>query len=56
MRVVEGPFGEGPSYLGPQRFIRCVEYEVRAISYRKIAMYQPVITPEDDPGRPPPRH
>ena len=47
-RVVEGPFGEAPGYLGPQRFIRCVEYEVRAINYRKGAMYQSVITPEGD--------
>jgi UbiD family decarboxylase len=30
-RVVEGPFGEAPGYLGPQRYVRCVEYEVRAI-------------------------
>ena len=47
-RVVEGPFGEAPGYLGPQRFIRCVEYQVRAINYRKGAMYQSVITPEGD--------
>ena len=47
-RIVEGPFGEAPGYLGPQRFIRCVEYEVRAINYRKGAMYQSVITPEGD--------
>ena len=47
-RVVEGPFGEAPGYLGPQRYVRCVEYEVRAINYRKGAMYQSVITPEGD--------
>jgi len=47
-RVVEGPFGEAPGYLGPQRYIRCVPYEVRAINYRKGAMYQSVITPEGD--------
>lgn len=47
-RVVEGPFGEAPGYLGPQRYIRCVQYEVRAINYRKGAMYQSVITPEGD--------
>ena len=47
-RIVEEPFGEAPGYLGPQRFIRCVEYEVRAINYRKGAMYQSVITPEGD--------
>ena len=47
-RVVEGPFGEAPGYLGPQRYLRCVSYEVRAINYRKGAMYQSVITPEGD--------
>jgi len=47
-RVVEGPFGEAPGYLGPQRYVRCVMYEVRAINYRKGAMYQSVITPEGD--------
>jgi UbiD family decarboxylase len=47
-RVVEGPFGEAPGYLGPQRYVRCVEYQVRAINYRKGAMYQSVITPEGD--------
>src|SRR3990167_24855 len=30
-RVVEGPFGEAPGYLGPQRYTTCVEYQVRAI-------------------------
>jgi UbiD family decarboxylase len=47
-RVVEGPFGEAPGYLGPQRYTTCVEYQVRAINYRKRAMYQSVITPEGD--------
>jgi UbiD family decarboxylase len=47
-RVVEGPFGEAPGYLGPQRYTTCVEYEVRAINYRNGAMYQSVITPEGD--------
>jgi len=47
-RVVEGPFGEAPGYLGPQRYTTCVEYQVRAINYRKGAMYQSVITPEGD--------
>ena len=47
-RVVEGPFGEVTGYIGPQQFIRCVEYEVRAIHYRKGAMYQSIITPEGD--------
>jgi UbiD family decarboxylase len=49
-RVVEGPFGEVTGYIGPQQFIRCVEYEVRAINYRKGAMYQSIITPEGDRG------
>jgi len=47
-RVVEGPFGEAPGYLGPQRYTTCVEYQVRAINYRKGGMYQSVITPEGD--------
>jgi 2,5-furandicarboxylate decarboxylase 1 len=47
-RVVEGPFGEAPGYLGPQRYTTCVDYEVRAINYRNGAMYQSVITPEGD--------
>ena len=47
-RVVEGPFGEAPGYLGPQRYTTCVNYEVRAINYRKGGMYQSVITPEGD--------
>lgn len=47
-RVVEGPFGEAPGYLGPQRYTTCAYYEVRAVNYRKDAMYQSVITPEGD--------
>ncbi|MFQ5849525.1 MAG: UbiD family decarboxylase [Candidatus Binatia bacterium] len=47
-RVVEGPFGEAPGYLGPQRYTTCAHYEIRAINYRKGAMYQSVITPEGD--------
>lgn len=47
-RIVEGPFGEAPGYLGPQRYTTCVEYHVRAINYRKGGMYQSVITPEGD--------
>lgn len=47
-RVVEGPFGEAPGYLGPQRYTTCVHYEVKAVNYRKGGMYQSVITPEGD--------
>ena len=47
-RVVEGPFGEAPGYLGPQRYTTCVEYQVRAVNYRRGGMYQSVITPEGD--------
>jgi 3-polyprenyl-4-hydroxybenzoate decarboxylase len=47
-RVVEGPFGEAPGYLGPQRYTTCAEYQVKAINYRNGAMYQSVITPEGD--------
>lgn len=47
-RVVEGPFGEAPGYLGPQRYTSCALYEVRAINCRKDAMYESVLTPEGD--------
>jgi 2,5-furandicarboxylate decarboxylase 1 len=47
-RMVEGPFGEAPGYLGPQRYKNCLHYEVRAITRRRDAMYQSVITPEGD--------
>jgi len=47
-RVVEGPFGEWTGYLGPQRQKSCLHYEVRAITRRRDAMYQSVITPEGD--------
>ncbi len=47
-RIVDGPFGEAPGYLGPQRFFSCALYEIRAINYRKEGMYQSVITPEGD--------
>ncbi len=47
-RIVDGPFGEAPGYLGPQRFFSACRYEVRAINYRSNAMYQSVITPEGD--------
>jgi 2,5-furandicarboxylate decarboxylase 1 len=47
-RVAEGPFGDASGYLDPQRSVRCVEYQVRAINYRNGAMYQSVITPEGD--------
>jgi 2,5-furandicarboxylate decarboxylase 1 len=47
-RVVEGPFGEWTGYLGPQRYQSCLRYEVRAITRRRDAMYQSVITPEGD--------
>ena len=47
-RVVEGPFGEAPGYLGPQRYTTCVDYKVTAMSWRKGAMFQSIITPEGD--------
>ncbi|MDP6560668.1 MAG: UbiD family decarboxylase, partial [Candidatus Binatia bacterium] len=47
-RVVEGPFGEAPGYLGPQRYTTCLDYEIRAINYRKGGLLQSVITPEGD--------
>ncbi len=47
-RVVEGPFGEVNGYLGPQGFERSALYEVRAITRRRDAMHQSIITPEGD--------
>ncbi len=47
-RVVEGPFGEVNGYLGPQEFERSALYEVRAITHRRDAMHQSIITPEGD--------
>jgi UbiD family decarboxylase len=47
-RIVEGPFGEAPGYLGTQGYTRSPHYEVRAITYRKGAMCQSIITPEGD--------
>ena len=47
-RIVDGPFGEAPGYLGPQRFFSACRYEVRAINYRSNGTYQSVITPEGD--------
>jgi 2,5-furandicarboxylate decarboxylase 1 len=47
-RVTEGPFGEVNGYTGPQGFERAALYEVRAITHRKDAMHQSIITPEGD--------
>lgn len=47
-RIVEGPFGEAPGYLGTQGYTRSPHYEVRAITNRKGAMCQSIITPEGD--------
>jgi UbiD family decarboxylase len=47
-RVVEGPFGEVSGYMAAQGFERVALYEVRAITRRKGAMHQSIITPEGD--------
>jgi UbiD family decarboxylase len=47
-RLVDGPFGEAPGYMGPQRFSNAAYYQVRAITRRKDAMMQSIITPEGD--------
>lgn len=47
-RLTDGPFGEAPGYLGPQRFSNAAHYEVRAITRRREAMIQSIITPEGD--------
>jgi 2,5-furandicarboxylate decarboxylase 1 len=47
-RTVEGPFGEVNGYLGLQGFQQSALYEVRAITRRRNAMLQSIITPEGD--------
>ena len=47
-RVVEGPFGEVSGYVAPQGYIQSPLYEIRAITHRKEAMHQSIITPEGD--------
>lgn len=47
-RLVDGPFGEAPGYLGPQRANNSLHLEVTAITRRKDAMIQSIITPEGD--------
>ena len=47
-RIVEGPFGEVHGYMGPQGFQQSPVYEIRAITHRKDAMHQSVITPVGD--------
>ena len=47
-RLVDGPFGEAPGYMGPQRFSNGAHYEIRAITRRKDAWMQSIITPEGD--------
>ncbi len=47
-RTVDGPFGEAPGYLGPQRYLDSLHYEVRAITRRRDAIMQTIITPEGD--------
>jgi 2,5-furandicarboxylate decarboxylase 1 len=47
-RVTEGPFGEVNGYVGPQGYERAALFEVRAITRRKGAMHQSIITPEGD--------
>lgn len=47
-RLVDGPFGEAPGYVGPQRYHDSLHYEVRAITRRRDAIVQSIITPEGD--------
>lgn len=47
-RLVDGPFGEAPGYLGPQRANNSLHLEVSAICRRKDAIMQSIITPEGD--------
>ena len=46
--IVEGPFGEAPGYQGPQRYNSALRNEVCAITRRKDAFVESIITPEGD--------
>lgn len=47
-RLTEGPFGEAPGYVGPQKYHTSLRYEVRAVTYRKDPYYQCLLTPDED--------
>jgi UbiD family decarboxylase len=47
-RMVEGPFGEVNGYMGAQEFQQSALYEVRAVTRRRGAMHESIITPEGD--------
>ncbi len=47
-RVVEGPFGEVHGYVGPQGFRQSAALEVHAVTRRRDAIHQSVITPDGD--------
>jgi UbiD family decarboxylase len=47
-RMVEGPFGEVNGYMGAQEFQQSAFYEVRALTHRRGAMHESIITPEGD--------
>jgi len=47
-RVVEGPFGEAPGYVGGQRYQGSLHFDVRAITFRRDAIYQCLLTPDED--------
>ncbi len=47
-RITEAPFGEAPGYLGPQRYVNAARFEVTAITRRRDAYMQSIITPEGD--------
>lgn len=47
-RMVEGPFGEVNGYMGLQGFQQSALFEVRAVTRRRKAMLQSIITPEGD--------
>ena len=47
-RVVEGPFGEVHGYVGPQGYRQSALFEARAITRRRDAIHQSVITPDGD--------
>jgi UbiD family decarboxylase len=47
-RLEEGPFGDTLGYVGPKKYQNSLWYEVRAITHRKNAIYESLLTPDED--------
>jgi 2,5-furandicarboxylate decarboxylase 1 len=47
-RLEEGPFGDTLGYVGSKKYQNSLWYEVRAITHRKNAIYESLLTPDED--------